>query len=54
MNHLGSKVLTTKRLILRPFRTKDAKRMFVNWAADPAVTKFLEWSPHKNAGEARC
>ena len=53
MNHLGSKVLTTKRLILRPFRTKDAKRMFVNWAADPAVTKFLEWSPHKNAGETR-
>ena len=53
MNHLGSKILTTKRLILRPFRTKDAKRMFDNWAADPDVTKFLDWSPHKNAGETR-
>ena len=44
MNHLGSKILTTKRLILRPFRTKDAKRMFDNWAADPDVTKFLDWA----------
>jgi ribosomal-protein-alanine N-acetyltransferase len=53
MNHLGSKILKTERLILRPFRKTDAEAMYANWASDPVVTKFLTWTPHKNAGETR-
>ena len=46
MNHLGTKVLETERLLLRPFTMDDAPAMFVNWATDPAVTKYLTWQPH--------
>lgn len=53
MEHKGSKVLTTRRLILRPFRADDAEEMFRNWASDPEVTKFLTWTPHKNIEETR-
>ena len=49
MKHLGSKVLTTERLVLRPFRADDAEAMFNNWASDPEVTKYLTWTPHKSA-----
>lgn len=53
MKHLGSKVLTTERLVLRPFRADDAEAMFNNWASDPEVTKYLTWTPHKSAEETR-
>ena len=32
---------------------EDANRMYVNWANDPDVTRFLRWEPHKNAAETR-
>jgi ribosomal-protein-alanine N-acetyltransferase len=41
MNHLGTKILKTERLILRPFQLADAEAMFRNWASDPDVTRFL-------------
>lgn len=53
MEHKGSKVLTTARLVLRPFRESDAEEMYRNWASDPEVTKFLTWPPHKNVDETR-
>ena len=46
MNHLGTKVLETERLILRPGTAKDAGAMFRNWAGDPEVTKYLTWPTH--------
>lgn len=46
MNHTGTPVLATTRLVLRPFCMDDAQDMFVNWASDPEVTKFLTWPPH--------
>lgn len=49
MQHTGTKVLTTDRLILRPFRPEDAPAMYNNWACDPEVTKFLTWPPHSSA-----
>ena len=49
MNHLGTKMIETERLLLRPFQAEDAVPMFRNWASDPEVTKFLTWQPHKNA-----
>ena len=53
MNHLGSRVLKTERLVLRPFRASDAEEMYANWASDPEVTKYLTWTPHKSAEETR-
>lgn len=41
MKHIGTKIIETKRLILRPFKKEDAEPMFYNWASDPEVTKFL-------------
>ena len=52
MQHLGTKILETDRLILRPFRAEDAKAMFDNWASDPEVTKFLSWPAYKSIDDA--
>lgn len=46
MKHLGTQVLETERLILRPFTADDAPYMYHNWAGDPQVTRFLTWQPH--------
>lgn len=48
MNHKGTKIIETERLILRPFREEDAEPMFRNWASDAEVTKFLTWPAHEN------
>lgn len=48
MNHKGTKIIETERLILRPFREDDAEPMFRNWASDSEVTKFLTWPAHEN------
>lgn len=53
MKHLGSKALTTERLVLRPFRRDDAEAMFENWASDPEVTKYLTWTPHRSVEDTR-
>ena len=53
MNHKGSQILKTKRLVLRPFCESDAEEMFQNWASDPTVTKYLTWTPHKSIDETR-
>lgn len=53
MNHTGTPILETNRLILRPFRSEDAENMFHNWASDPEVTKFLTWPTHTNVEVSR-
>lgn len=53
MEQKGSRVLKTKRLVLRPFRASDAEEMFANWANDPEVTKYLTWTPHASVDETR-
>ena len=40
--------LVTERLILRHFREGDAEAMFLNWASDPEVTKYVTWNTHPN------
>ena len=35
MKHLGSLVIETERLYMRPFVLEDASAMFENWASDP-------------------
>ena len=46
MKHLGTQIIETSRLILRPFRLEDAQAMYENWASDPEVTKYMTWPTH--------
>ena len=48
MEHCGTKVLETERLILRRFTIEDAPAMYCNWASDLEVTKYLTWPAHKS------
>lgn len=48
LNHKGTVMMETSRLILRRARMEDAEIMFRNWANDPEVTKYLTWPPHSN------
>lgn len=48
MIHLGTKVIETNRLVLRPFTMEDAIPMYFNWCREEEVTKFLTWKPHEN------
>lgn len=53
MRHIGTRILTTDRLVLRPFQMEDAQTMYENWASDSVVTKFLIWPPHENVEVTR-
>lgn len=53
MEHLGTKVLKTSRLTLRPFTVDDAGAMFRNWASDKEVTKTLMWKTHESVEESK-
>ena len=53
MQHLGTRILDTQRLILRPFTVEDADAMYRNWASDPEVTRFLTWPTHTSAEVSR-
>lgn len=53
MNHIGTQIIETDRLILRKFKTTDAKDMFKNWGSDTKVTKYLSWHTHKEINDSR-
>ena len=42
----------TERLVLRPLRLEDAADMF-EYTSDPETSRFLNWAPHGEPGEAR-
>ncbi len=48
MKKTGTQRIETERLILRRFRIEDAEDMYINWASDPEVTRFLTWPPHSD------
>lgn len=48
MEHQGTVLLETPRLILRRFRPEDAPAVYRNWASRDEVTKFLSWPTHKS------
>lgn len=48
MNHVGTVIIETKRLILRQFTEKDATAAFRNWTSDEKVTEFLRWPTHES------
>lgn len=53
MTHVGTKVIKTPRLTLRPFRMEDKEAMFRNWESDPKVTEFLRWPTAKSIADAQ-
>lgn len=48
MLHIGTQPIETPRLLLRRFTIDDAQAMFLNWANDPQVTRYLTWPAHKS------
>ncbi len=53
MEHKGTKLIKSERLLLRPFKMEDAEKMFSNWAKDSEVTRYLTWEAHKDIDETR-
>ncbi len=53
MKHLGTRLIETSRMILRPFVPEDAAAMYDNWASDPDVTKYLSWPTHESVEISR-
>ena len=51
LNHKGTNIIETERLILRPFRSEDAPVMFRNWAGDREVPKYLTWNVHRSVAD---
>lgn len=48
MEHKGTVIIDTKRLILRQFTINDIQHAFDNWTSDSKVTEFLRWQTHQN------
>ena len=46
-------IIETTRLRLRPPKMEDADKIFLGYAQDPEVVKYLTWHPHKNIEETR-
>lgn len=45
--------IETERLSLRPPRLEDAEPMFVGYAQDAEVTKYLQWRPHQSIADTK-
>lgn len=48
MENCGTKLIKTKRLVLRKFTKDDAFFVYKNWASDNEVTKYLKWPTHSS------
>ena len=53
MNHVGTKTLETKRLILRRFKLEDANDVYNNYASNDNVTRYLSWPSHQSVDVSR-
>ena len=51
MEHKGTLILETERLVLRRFAGEDAGMVFSNWAGDDEVTKYMTWPTRRNIEE---
>lgn len=51
LNHVGTQIIETNRLLLRKHEITDAEDMFRNWVTDSEVSRFWGWEPHKNIKE---
>ena len=48
LNHKGTVIIETERLILRRFTMEDAEPMYRNWASDDLVTRYVTWPTHES------
>lgn len=48
LRHLGSVILETGDLILRPYSKGDADDMYINWCGREELAEFMPWAPHKS------
>lgn len=46
-------ILTTDRLILRPFNEADTQDVFECWESDPDVAKYMFWKSHHDIQKTR-
>lgn len=53
MNHQGTRRIETDRLVLRQFSIDDAEAMYLGWAGDPEVTRFMSWPTHESLEDSR-
>jgi [ribosomal protein S5]-alanine N-acetyltransferase len=53
LNHMGTRVLETERLILRQFNNEDDIDFFHNVTSDEEVAKFMRWGAHKSVQDSR-
>lgn len=53
MEHKGTILIETERLILRQFVIDDAPAVYRNWTSDNDVTEFLRWQTHKDISETK-
>ena len=51
MNHQGTRIIETERLILRPFTMNDCEAAFLNWESDERTTEFLRWQTMRSVEE---
>lgn len=51
LRDVGTVDMQTDRLTLRRFRYADAPAMYANWAANPLVTHYVTWQPHRTVKE---
>jgi len=48
MEHKGTVLIETDRLILRRFTETDIEPAYQNWTSDDRVTEFLRWQTHRD------
>jgi ribosomal-protein-alanine N-acetyltransferase len=46
-------IIETERLLLRPPRAEDARRVFERYASDPRVTRYLGWPTHRSLADTQ-
>lgn len=53
MEHQGTVLIETDRLILRKLEMTDSEAAFRNWTSDEKVTEFLRWPTHRDIETTR-
>lgn len=53
MNHKGTMILETERLILRKLKLEDAEEVFKTWTSDEEVSKYMTWTTHKSIEDTK-
>ena len=46
-------IISTKRLVLRPFREDDLEAVYNNWTHDERVARYCRWYPHESIDETK-